>query len=212
MDINHFKHLPIMGILRGIAEEMVEPIVETAQSAGLETLEITMNTPRAADLIKRMVRAARGRLAIGAGTVLTMDDLHSALDAGATFIVLPTIVDEVVAYCSQNRIPVFPGALTPNEIHRAWAAGASMVKVFPANLFGPEYFREIKGPFRKIELLACGGVTAQNIQSFFSCGASGASFGSSIFKPEWLKNRQYPLIGESIKALLNRFLAWRNQA
>jgi 2-dehydro-3-deoxyphosphogluconate aldolase/(4S)-4-hydroxy-2-oxoglutarate aldolase len=117
MDINSFKKLPVLGILRGIEADEIEPIVETVVSAGLRTIEITMNTPGAPGLIKQMVKTAQKRLVTGAGTVLTMDDLHAALDAGATFIVLPTLVRDVVEHCAKNSIPVFPGALTPQEIY-----------------------------------------------------------------------------------------------
>ena len=154
MDIARFKKLPIMGIVRGIGEESVEPLVEAAVSGGLETLEITMNTAGAGSLIEKAVRASSRRLMLGAGTVLNVESLKSAIDAGATFIVMPTLVDEVLEYCVEKVIPVFPGALTPGEIYRAWNAGATMVKVFPAGFFGPCYFKEIKGPFANIELMA----------------------------------------------------------
>jgi 2-dehydro-3-deoxyphosphogluconate aldolase/(4S)-4-hydroxy-2-oxoglutarate aldolase len=205
LDINSFKKLPIIGILRGIEKDAIEPVVETAVSSGLRTIEITMNTPGASGLIKRMVGVSGNRLVIGAGTVLTMNDLHSALDAGATFIVLPVMVNDVVRYCAQNAIPVFPGALTPQEIYHAWNTGATMVKVFPARFFGYSYCKEIKGPFEDIELLACGGVTADNIREFFLHGSSAVAFGGSVFKKEWLSNGEYGLIGDSIRKIIERF-------
>ena len=182
--------------------DIIEPVVETVVSAGLQTIEITMNTPSAPQLIRRMVNVAGNRLTIGAGTVLTMNSLHSALDAGATFIVMPTLVPDVVEYCAKHQIPVFPGALTPQEIYNAWCAGATMVKVFPAKFFGPAYFKEIKGPFQDVELLACGGVTPDNIQTFLSCGASAVAVGESVFRKEWLASRQFTRIGEAIEMLI----------
>ena len=205
MNVEKFSDLPILGILRGIEAEVVEPLVETVVSAGLQNIEITMNTPAAGQLIKTMIKAGRGRIDVGAGTVLSMDDLKCALDSGATFIVSPTLVIDVVEYCVSNNIPVFPGAFTPQEISNAWSAGATMVKVFPAKFFGPVYFKEIKGPFDNIKLLACGGVTPENMQSFFSCGASAVAFGASIFKKEWLEKRNFPLIGEKIKAFISGY-------
>ena len=202
MDINQFKQLPIMGILRGIEHDIVEPLTETIISSGLRTIEITMNTPGAPDLIRQMTNSADGQLTIGAGTVLTMDDLLGALDAGATFIVQPVLVLEVVKYCTANAIPVFPGALTPMEINNAWQAGATMVKVFPAQTVGPDYFKEIKGPFKEIELLACGGVNTANISSYFAKGASAVAFGGSIFKTEWLRQRDFQSIEKTIKELI----------
>ncbi len=204
MDIEKFKELPLLGILRGIAADKIEPLVETVVSSGLKTIEITMNTFDASNLIQQMVKAANHRLFIGAGTVLTMDDLNSALDAGATFIVLPVLVPDVVEYCAKNSIPVFPGALTPHEIYNAWLAGATMVKVFPAGLFGPEYFKEIKGPFNDIELLACGGVNADTIEMFFSCQASAVAFGGSVFKKQWLEKGDFASIRKRIETLISK--------
>jgi len=191
-----------MGILRGVGESAIDPLVETIVSSGLKTVEIAMNTKGAPRLINKMVKKAKNRLTIGAGTVLTQVDLQQALDAGATFIVLPTLVSGVVEYCVKNKIPVFPGALSPQEIYNAWNAGASMVKVFPAKFFGPAYIKEIKGPFKNIELLACGGVNPDNVKSFFESGASAVAFGGSIFKKEWIETRKFSRIEESIKSLI----------
>jgi 2-dehydro-3-deoxyphosphogluconate aldolase/(4S)-4-hydroxy-2-oxoglutarate aldolase len=199
VDITKFRKKPLMGIMRGVKTDDIEPLAEAAISAGLETIEITMNTDNAPTLIRSMVRAAKGRLAIGAGTVLTMEDLKAALDAGATFIVMPVLIRDVAEICVKNKIPVFPGALSPQEIYDAWQAGAAMVKIFPAKLFGPEYFREIKGPFDKIELLACAGVTPENMKDYFTCGASAVSFGASVFKREWLDKKDFKSIANRIK-------------
>jgi 2-dehydro-3-deoxyphosphogluconate aldolase/(4S)-4-hydroxy-2-oxoglutarate aldolase len=199
MDIARFRKLPVLGILRGIEKSALEPLVETAVSSGLETIEITMNTKDAASLIKQAAKVSRKRLSIGAGTVLTMRSLKSALAAGATFIVMPVLVPDVLGYCVKHRIPSFPGALTPQEIYNAWKAGATMVKVFPSGFFGPGYFKEIKGPFDDIELLACGGVTPENMKDYFACGASAVSFGASVFKKEWLAAEDFASIAQAIK-------------
>ncbi|MDD4939599.1 MAG: bifunctional 4-hydroxy-2-oxoglutarate aldolase/2-dehydro-3-deoxy-phosphogluconate aldolase [Candidatus Omnitrophica bacterium] len=204
MVLREFKKKPVMGIVRGLALEQAEPLVEAAVSAGLETLEITMNTKDAAKVIKAADKLSKKRLTLGAGTVLDMDSLKTALDSGATFIVMPVLIEEVLAYCVKNRIPAFPGALTPQEIYSAWRQGASMVKVFPARSFGPEYFKEIKGPFEKIELLAVGGVTPENLGEYFACGASAVAFGSSVFKREWLQNKEYRKISWAIKAYVEK--------
>ncbi|MDY6836217.1 MAG: bifunctional 4-hydroxy-2-oxoglutarate aldolase/2-dehydro-3-deoxy-phosphogluconate aldolase [Chloroflexota bacterium] len=203
MNMNQFRRLPLMGILRGITEDIVEPLTEAIISSGLRTVEITMNTMDAPALIELMSKVAGNRLTIGAGTVLTNDDLQSALNAGATFIVLPTLVTDVVRSCVSNGIPVFPGALTPQEISNVWSEGPTMVKVFPAGFFGPTYFREIKGPFPDIQLLACGGVNTENIQSFFSYGATAVAFGASVFKEEWLAKRDFESISLSIEKLVD---------
>ncbi len=202
MDIKRFRKLPILGILRGVESSVIEPLTELIISSGLETIEVTMNTKNAAGLIKKIIRLSGKRLTVGAGTVLNMVDLVRAVAAGATFIVTPVLIRDVTEYCAKNKIPVFPGALTPQEIYDAWRAGATMVKVFPAGNFGPAYFKEIKGPFNDIELLACSGVTSENMKNYFANGASAIAFGASVFRKEWLKKRDFASIESAIKKFI----------
>jgi 2-dehydro-3-deoxyphosphogluconate aldolase/(4S)-4-hydroxy-2-oxoglutarate aldolase len=209
MDLERFRALPLLGILRGIGSDEVAPLAEAVAAAGLEAIEITMNTPAAPALIRRMAAAVGGRLAVGAGTVLDECDLERALDAGATFAVMPVLVREVVEICAARGIPVFPGALTPQEIFAAWRAGATMVKVFPAGRLGPGYLKEIKGPFADVELLACGGVNAENMAAYFAAGASAVAFGASIFRADWLAERRYQRIGEEVGNLVRACRAAR---
>lgn len=194
-----------MGILRGVNKGLIKPLAESIISSGLKTIEITMNTEGAHELIKGMKKISGEQLTIGAGTVLNLSDLKKALGSGATFIVSPVLINEIVQYCVKNKIPVFPGALTPQEIYSAWKAGATMVKVFPAKFFGPSYFKEIKAPLNEIELLACGGVNPSTISGFFDCGASAVAFGSSVFKKELLLEKKFSQIENNIKSLIKSF-------
>lgn len=205
MNPTQFKKLPIIGILRGVSLNRIEPLTRSIISSGLKTIEIAMNTPLAAKVLCKAKKIARDRLSIGAGTVLTMKDLDKALDNGAEFIIMPTLVPDVVEYCVKKKIPVFPGALTPQEIYNAWRSGATMVKIFPAKFLGPGYLREIKGPFKDIKLLACGGVSPHNVKSFFQSGASAVAFGASIFKKEWIKRKEFFRIEEYIKELIGKY-------
>jgi 2-dehydro-3-deoxyphosphogluconate aldolase/(4S)-4-hydroxy-2-oxoglutarate aldolase len=200
-----FEKLPLVGILRGVTPREIAPLCRSVIAAGLTTIEITMNTDGAPDLIRRLIDCAEGRLAVGAGTVLNDSELSCALAAGASFIVMPTLVDAVVRRCVDEAIPVFPGALTPQEIFAAHSAGATVVKVFPANLFGPSYFRDLRGPFHDIPLLACGGVNAETIGAFFENGATGAAFGGSIFKRAWLEDGAFDRLGEAVRELIDAY-------
>jgi 2-dehydro-3-deoxyphosphogluconate aldolase/(4S)-4-hydroxy-2-oxoglutarate aldolase len=203
MDLSEFKLLPLLGILRGVAIDQIGPLSETVISAGLRSIEITMNTQGACECIRAMRKTAGKRLMVGAGTVLTRNDLQAALDAGAEFIVSPVNVPEIVGYCVENKIPVFPGALTPQEIFAAWNAGASLVKVFPAKFFGPEYFKEVKGPLNNVQLLACGGVSAHNAHEFFAAGASAVAFGASVFRKDWLDKKEFDRVEQAVKEMVN---------
>lgn len=205
MDIKKFRKLPIMGIVRGARADIIDRLTDVVIEAGLKTIEITMNTPAAVEQIRRMNKAAQGELMIGAGTVLSFNEAQKAIDAGASFIVSPVLVPDVVKFCKRKKIPVFPGAFTPQEVYDAWQAGATMVKVFPATFFGPSFFKELKGPFNNIELLACGGVNPDNIRSFFSSGASAVSFGESIFKKERLNKKKFSFIKKDIQNLISAY-------
>jgi 2-dehydro-3-deoxyphosphogluconate aldolase / (4S)-4-hydroxy-2-oxoglutarate aldolase len=120
-----------MAVARGIDEADLIPAFSACIAGGFNHLEVTMNTPDAEKLIKLACRKLKGLCTIGAGTVRTMDDLEAALDAGAQFIVSPVTDTVMIVKCRQLGIPVYPGALTPTEILKAWDAGATMVKVFP---------------------------------------------------------------------------------
>lgn len=203
MDLARFRQKPLLGILRGVRGDELEPVLESAIAGGLESLEITLNTAGAPELIARAREIAGDRLTIGAGTVLDPDGLTAALDAGATFIVSPMLVRDIVEECVDRGVPVFPGALTPQEIHDAWRAGASLVKVFPASFFGPEYFREIKGPFHEILLLACGGVSAHTLGRYAECGADAFAVGAGTFRPEWIKAGAWSEIEKAVRGLVD---------
>ncbi len=187
-----------IGIARGISEGSLIPAFEAAIKGGFNLLEVTMNTPDAEKLIASAVMNLKNKASIGAGTVTTMRQLKGALDAGAGFIVSPVADLKIIRYCVKRKIPVYPGALTPAEILRAWEAGASMVKVFPvASMGGPDYIGELKGPFQQIRLLACGGVTPENLPEYIANGVDGIAIGSRLFKSEWLDKRQYEKITET---------------
>jgi len=198
MNIENFEQLPILGILRGISKKHLNTLIETIIESGLKTIEITLNTENALELIKTAKKISKGNLSIGAGTVLTEKAANDAIKSGAEFIVTPGLIDKVTKYCNHNKIPFFPGALTPTEVYNAWNEGATMVKVFPASIFGPEYFKELKGPFNNIELMAVGGITSKNCSDYFKNGADAAAFGSSIFKLERLEKKQFQQIKKDI--------------
>ena len=121
MDLADFKKKPLLGILRGVEAEIIEPLIETVIFAGLKTLEITMNTADAPELIYQAKKVCANRLTLGAGTVLTMQDLKSALGSGASFILLPVLIREVVEYCVKNRIPFFPYAFILLQLHLCYS-------------------------------------------------------------------------------------------
>jgi len=190
----------ILGIIRGATKENIIPVIEAALSGGIKHIEITLNSPDALEQIKTASR----KYEVGAGTVLSIKDAESAVKAGAKFIVSPIADPETIKFCLKNKIPIYPGALTPSEVYRAWELGATMVKVFPVKLVGgPEYIKELKGPFNDIKLLACAGVNAQNIKEYFAAGANAVAVGGSIFNKKLMDEGHYSEIEKRVRQLVN---------
>jgi len=179
-----FQRLPLVGILRGLPPEKLRPVIETALEGGLTNVEITMNTPGAGEQIRTAREIAGHAANIGAGTVTSLTRLEAALAAGACFIVTPTIVPAVVERCVQLQVPVFPGAFTPTEIQQAWEMGATMVKVFPAEVLGPAYLRSLKGPLPHLKLMPTGGVNLHTLPDYAQAGADAFGVGSPLFHTE----------------------------
>ncbi|CAL1521495.1 bifunctional 4-hydroxy-2-oxoglutarate aldolase/2-dehydro-3-deoxy-phosphogluconate aldolase [Chitinophaga sp. MM2321] len=198
-----FNAMPVVGIMRNFPADIVAEIIPFYQKAGFTTLEITMNSDGAADIISELVDAYPD-LNIGAGTVCEVDELQIALKAGASFIVTPILNEAVITHCVEKGIPVFPGALTPTEIYRSWKLGADVVKIFPATQFGPAYLKELKGPLNKIKLLPTGGVSLDNIAAFFKAGATGVGMGSTLFDKQMMAKKDYAAMSQHFKNIADR--------
>jgi 2-dehydro-3-deoxyphosphogluconate aldolase / (4S)-4-hydroxy-2-oxoglutarate aldolase len=200
-DLHRFELAPVIGILRGVKEESLQGVAEATLAGGLRFLEITLNTPGSFHLIKKVIDLYP-ELTIGAGTVLSVEEAKKSFDSGAQFIVAPDFKEEVAAFCVENKLAYFPGALTPTEIHTAWKSGATMVKIFPASQMGPDYFRQVKGPFDKVKLLAVGGVNPGNIKKYLAAGADAVALGGSIYSVERMVNGKYPEIQKDIEEFM----------
>ncbi|GAB3271194.1 bifunctional 4-hydroxy-2-oxoglutarate aldolase/2-dehydro-3-deoxy-phosphogluconate aldolase [Larkinella harenae] len=199
-----FKQVPIIGIIRNLAVEDVLSLLPIYREAGLTTLEITMNTPGAEQLIRSATEQEPGDLNIGAGTVCTEQELDRALAAGAQFIVTPILNETVIKRCVERGIPIFPGAFTPSEIYRAWSLGAPMVKVFPAASLGANYLKEVKSPLNQVKLLPTGGVGLANMAEFLRAGADGLGIGGQLFDKTRLKNQDWDGLRQHFQAFVQQ--------
>lgn len=170
----------IMAIARGLAPKGADEAAEALCQGGIRLIEVTLNTPGAPEIIARWRSRFEGRMRVGAGTVLDESLARQAIQAGAEFLVSPNVDEAVIRCGARSQVEVFSGALSPTEIVRAWKAGASAIKVFPASAFGPQYLRELRGPLEHIPLIAVGGVHADNLEDFLRAGAVGVGLGSSL--------------------------------
>ena len=201
--VEDLRKARLLGILRGCPDRSLDAVADAAERSGLKFLEVTMNTPGAAGQISRFAKRLDGICRIGAGTVLTALQAKEAVDAGASFLVSPCYADPVQKFADRLDIPTLPGAFTPTEIWNAHVCGAAMVKVFPAkSAGGPAYFKELRGPFKDLPMLACGGVSPANAMEYIRDGADALAFGGSVFTKDRLEKGDTEAIAADILALM----------
>lgn len=170
----------VIAIGRNIPPDRAARIGEAFAAGGVRVMELTLNDPE--DEALRSI-AALAAVAdeldalVGAGTVLSVGAAERAVDAGARFIVSPHTDAELIAWCARSGVPCFPGALSPTEIHAAWAAGASAVKLFPAVAVGTGYLKQIAAPFPDIPFVPTGGVSAETAGDWIAAGAVAVGMG-----------------------------------
>ena len=207
-----FDALPIVGIMRHFPAAQLDAVVDAYQSAGLSTLEITMNSDGAVDTIRGLREKWGEKMNIGAGTVLNKKHLEAALDAGAQFIVTPVVNKAVIKACAESEVPVFPGAMTPTEIYQAWKWGATAVKVFPARALGPGYIKDVLEPLNKINLLPTGGVSPENFLDFMKAGAHGVGMATALFPKEIIAREDWEGLRGFYAEIAEKYRAFREPA
>ena len=174
----------IITIIRGLSPDCAEKTVEAIHAGGLHLAEITFDQtapPKVtADIIRTLSRQFEGKVLIGAGTVMTLEQLHAAYNAGAAYIISPNADSSVIRETKRLGLLSMPGAYTATEVARCYAEGADIVKVFPSDSAGPGYIKALRGPLHHIPLAAVGGVSLENIRDFFDAGACCVGIGSNI--------------------------------
>jgi 2-dehydro-3-deoxyphosphogluconate aldolase / (4S)-4-hydroxy-2-oxoglutarate aldolase len=183
----------IIALIRADDSANLLECAKALSAGGLNFIELTMTTPGAVDMVAKVSRELP-HIMLGLGTVLDAETARAGIAAGAQFIVTPIVRPEVITVCREAGVPVLCGALTPTEIYAAWEYGASVVKIFPAEFFGPAYIKSIKGPLPQIELLPTGGVTPETIGDFLKAGAFAAAAGSALVSAAALKSRDWAAI------------------
>jgi Entner-Doudoroff aldolase len=173
--------VPLIAVLRGLGPDAAVPLGVALAAGGLRAVEITLDSPDAAVSIKALVDALDASVVVGAGTVVTTHELAAAVGAGAQFTVSPHLDEEVVLAAHAHGVAVVPGVGTATELHRAVAAGATMVKLFPAGALGVDYLAALRGPYPDVPIMVSGGVGIDRIADWLSAGASAVGLGASAF-------------------------------
>jgi 2-dehydro-3-deoxyphosphogluconate aldolase/(4S)-4-hydroxy-2-oxoglutarate aldolase len=175
--------------------------IEAIHAGGVSAVEITMTMPNAIGVIEEAVRRLPTDVMVGVGSVLDPMTARRAIAAGACYVVSPVFERDVVDEAHQQGVPAMPGAFTPTEILRAHEAGADVVKVFPAEAFGPGFIKGVLAPMPFLRLMPTGGVTPDNAGEWIGAGAAAVGLGSALVDPKLVAAGDFDALTERARRL-----------
>ncbi|MBE9557945.1 MAG: 2-dehydro-3-deoxy-6-phosphogalactonate aldolase [Proteobacteria bacterium] len=176
--------MPLVAILRGVGPDEAVEIARRLVDEGITIVEVPLNSPAPFKSIKDIAEAVGDRALVGAGTVLTPEDVSRVMNAGGRLIVMPHSDPAVIRAAVQKGLPVVPGVMTPTEAFAALANGASALKLFPGELIGPKIIRALMAVLPEgTKVIPTGGVDADNLADYWEVGVSGVGVGGALYKP-----------------------------
>jgi 2-dehydro-3-deoxyphosphogluconate aldolase/(4S)-4-hydroxy-2-oxoglutarate aldolase len=176
----------VIAVLRASHASTLVPVCDVLVNEGILSLELTLTTPGLFDALPELVDRYAGTADVGVGTILTESEGQRATDSGAQYLVTPTMNVPVIKLGVERQVAVFPGGLTPTELAAGWKAGATAVKIFPAQTVGAGYLKHLRGPFPDLEAIPSGGVDLDATREWLEAGAVAVSIGG-------------PLLGDALK-------------
>ena len=176
----------VIALIRADSSASLMDCARALSAGGLNCIELTMTTPNALELCAQVAKELP-QVLLGLGTVLDAETARKGIAAGAKFIVTPAVRPAVIAVCQELDVPILSGALTPTEACTAHELGADVIKIFPAEFFGPAYIKSLKAPFPQLEFLPTGGVTPETVGEFLKNGAFATAAGSALVSAAALK-------------------------
>lgn len=197
------ERVGLIPVLRAKSTAQGRAVVEAMMAGGVNIVEVTMTVPGAIDLLKELKREYGNQLLLGSGTVTTAEQVQATIDAGAEFVVSPSLHPQVIEATKRNKKISCPGALTPTEAITAWNAGADYVKIFPCSAVGgASYLKALLAPFPHLKLIPTGGVTLQTAASFIQAGARALGVGSDLVNLAAVDSGRAETIAETARAYL----------
>jgi len=178
--VNWIETYRLIAVIRLDDLSCAERLAETLLEGGVRVMEFTYTNREAGRAIERVRTRFAGECLVGAGTVLDAETARHALLSGAQFVVTPTLRRETIEICRRYSVPSVIGAFTPTEILTAWEWGADYIKVNPASLAGPAYFKDVLAPLPQVKLIPSGGVTLETAPAFLAAGAVAVAVGSHL--------------------------------
>ncbi len=195
----------VIAVIRSSDLELGIKMATAIAAGGISLIEITWNSNDPKKLISKLC-SELPQCTIGAGTLLTREDLHQAIDCGAEFLFTPHTDIQLIQTAISAGVPLIPGAFSPTEIVKAWQAGGSCVKVFPiSTLGGVAYLKNLQGPLGEIPLIPTGGVTLKNAREFIQAGAIAVGLSSELFPPQLLAEQNWKAIADQATILTQKF-------
>lgn len=181
------QEIGLIAIVRTAEPTDLMAVAEALASGGVRAMEITLNTPGALPSITAIRRELSPTLRVGAGTILGPEDARKANDAGAEFMITPTLQIDSIAVCNAQGLPIACGCLTPTEALAAHQAGADFIKLFPADTLGPGYVRALLAPLPFLKIIPTGGVALENMAAYVEAGCVGVALGSNLVGKSFLR-------------------------
>lgn len=197
------ERLGLMPVLRAPSEAAGHALVEAMIAGGVTVMEVTMTVPGAIDLLRALKKKYGGRLLLGSGTVTTAAQAAATIEAGAEFVVSPSLHPEVINKTKELGKVSIPGALTPTEVITAWNTGADYVKIFPCSAVGgASYLKALLAPFPELQLIPTGGVTQQTAADFLKAGARALGVGSDLVNAKAIAEGRPEVVTNAARAYL----------
>ena len=209
-DLKRVLECGIVAVVRFAEPGPLVDVVKALADGGVTVAEVTFTVPNALDVIREAKRQLGDRVLLGAGTVLDSETARAAFLAGAEFLVSPCVNLDVIRMARRYDKLVMPGAFTPTEIVAAWEAGADIVKVFPADVVGPAFFKAVRGPLPQVKLMPTGGVDLKTATEFLKAGAVCLGVGGQLVEPQAVANRDFARITSLAKQYTDIVKQFRN--
>jgi len=179
-----------------------EKVAEAVYIGGVKSIELTMTTPGAIELLSTARKNFHNEMLFGMGSILNEQMAMDAVNAGAAYIVSPIYKREIIDTAHRFDLPVMPGAFSPTEILDAFEYGADVVKVFPADVLGMEYFKGIKAPMPHLKLMPTGGVNLTNAGDWLKAGACAVGIGTALLNKKAIEENRFEVLTENAKILM----------
>ena len=209
--VKEFLESKVIVVCRGIAQEEIVKVASALYDGGIRFMEVPFNQAdpstfaATAAKIKAVKEALGGKMHVGAGTVITMEQFELAKAAGAEIIVSPTMEEDVITATKAAGLISMPGCATPSEMTKAYKLGADLIKLFPASMVNMKVIKEIRVPLNHLPLVCFGGVSTENIREVLATGVVGVGVASSVLNKQALADKDYGKITALAKELTEKF-------